>query len=226
MALNDYADREVDAVERPQRPIPSGRVSPATALAFATGLTAAGIGIAAVAGGRKALGVAVPLAATVWAYDLLLKDTPAGPVAMAAARSLDVLLGAGGAKQGVPAALTMGAHTLVTTVLSRSEVSGASETLPKATAVATGVVGATALGKSVLGAALVGGYVKTVGEAHLAAARDPRPAKVQRAVGAGILGMIPLQAGLIARNGAWRTALGVAALFPLARRLSRKVSPT
>ena len=28
MALNDYADREVDAVERPARPIPSGRVSP------------------------------------------------------------------------------------------------------------------------------------------------------------------------------------------------------
>ena len=28
MALNDYADREVDAVERPGRPIPSGRVSP------------------------------------------------------------------------------------------------------------------------------------------------------------------------------------------------------
>ena len=32
MALNDYADREVDAVERPGRPIPSGRVSPGFAL--------------------------------------------------------------------------------------------------------------------------------------------------------------------------------------------------
>jgi len=28
MALNDYADRDLDAVERPERPIPSGRVSP------------------------------------------------------------------------------------------------------------------------------------------------------------------------------------------------------
>jgi hypothetical protein len=230
MSLNDYADREVDAVERPQRPIPSGRVSPATALAIACGLTAAGLGIAAAAGGRKALGVAVPLAATVWAYDLVLKDTPAGPVAMAAARSLDVLLGAGGARQGMPAALTMGAHTLVTTVLSRSEVSGASPSLPAATAAATGVVGVAAMGigasQRVLGGALLGGYVKTVAEAHLDAARDPQPRKVQRAVGAGIVGMIPLQAGLIARSGAWRTALSVAALFPLARKLSRKVSPT
>ena len=29
MAANDWADRELDAVERPERPIPSGRVSPA-----------------------------------------------------------------------------------------------------------------------------------------------------------------------------------------------------
>lgn len=28
MALNDWADREVDARERPERPIPSGRVAP------------------------------------------------------------------------------------------------------------------------------------------------------------------------------------------------------
>ena len=34
MALNDYADREIDAVERPGRPIPSGRVTPEFALAW------------------------------------------------------------------------------------------------------------------------------------------------------------------------------------------------
>lgn len=33
MALNDWADRELDAVERPERPIPSGRVSAGAALA-------------------------------------------------------------------------------------------------------------------------------------------------------------------------------------------------
>jgi 4-hydroxybenzoate polyprenyltransferase len=40
MALNDWADRKLDAVERPERPIPSGRVSPEQALAVAGGLTA------------------------------------------------------------------------------------------------------------------------------------------------------------------------------------------
>jgi 4-hydroxybenzoate polyprenyltransferase len=84
MALNDFADRNLDAVERPERPIPSGRVTPRQALAIAGGLTAAGLAVAG-AGGRRALGVAVPLAATVWAYDLALKQTRLGPAAMAAA---------------------------------------------------------------------------------------------------------------------------------------------
>ncbi|MGY5001999.1 SCO3242 family prenyltransferase [Streptomyces griseus] len=93
MALNDWADREEDAVDRPHRPIPSGRISPAAALGAAGVLTAAGLALAARAG-RPALTVATGLAATVWAYDLHLKHTKAGPAAMAAARSLDLLLGA------------------------------------------------------------------------------------------------------------------------------------
>ncbi|MFC9181318.1 SCO3242 family prenyltransferase [Streptomyces globisporus] len=93
MALNDWADRDEDAVDRPHRPIPSGRISPAAALGAAGVLTAAGLALAARAG-RPALTVATGLGATVWAYDLHLKHTKAGPAAMAAARSLDLLLGA------------------------------------------------------------------------------------------------------------------------------------
>ncbi|MFI8435503.1 SCO3242 family prenyltransferase [Streptomyces sp. NPDC079020] len=93
MALNDWADRDEDAVDRPHRPIPSGRITPAAALGAAGALTAAGLALAARAG-RPALLVASGLAATVWAYDLRLKHTKAGPAAMAAARGLDLLLGA------------------------------------------------------------------------------------------------------------------------------------
>lgn len=93
MALNDWADREEDAVDRPHRPIPSGRISPPAALAAAGALTAAGLALAARAG-RPSLAVGTALAATVWSYDLRLKHTAAGPVAMGAARALDLLLGA------------------------------------------------------------------------------------------------------------------------------------
>ncbi|CAD5924268.1 protein of unknown function [Streptomyces sp. KY70] len=47
MALNDWADREEDAVDRPHRPIPSGRISPPAALGAAGVLTAAGLALAA-----------------------------------------------------------------------------------------------------------------------------------------------------------------------------------
>jgi 4-hydroxybenzoate polyprenyltransferase len=246
MALNDFADRELDRTERPERPIPSGRVPPGLALGLAAGLTAAGLGLAGLAGGRRALAVAVPLAGAVWAYDLVLKSTPAGPVGMAACRGLDVLLGAGAGRLRAagPAALAVGTHTLAVTVTSRGEVSGGSAPVvgaalagTAAAAAGAGLAGYRAARRlpapagwrpvqAAASAALLAGYAVTVGRAQLAAIRDPGPVPVRRAVGAGILGTMPLQAGLAAGAGALRAALPIAAGFPLARWLARRVSPT
>jgi 4-hydroxybenzoate polyprenyltransferase len=139
MALNDWADRDVDAVERPHRPLPSGRIRPAAALTAACALTGAGLALAAGAG-RPAVAVAAPLAATVWAYDLGLKHTPAGPVAMGAARGLDLLLGAaatsGSTRPALPSAALLGTHTLAVTTVSRQEAQGGSP-LPPLAALAT-----------------------------------------------------------------------------------------
>ncbi|MFJ8189224.1 SCO3242 family prenyltransferase [Streptomyces sp. NPDC096094] len=143
MALNDWADREEDAVERPHRPLPSGRIRPAAALTTACGLTGAGLLLAARAG-RPALAVAAPLAATVWAYDLALKHTPAGPAAMAAARGLDLLLGAaatgGGTRAALPSAALLGSHTLAVTAVSRRETIGGSALAPLAALATTGAL--------------------------------------------------------------------------------------
>ncbi|GAA1066225.1 MULTISPECIES: SCO3242 family prenyltransferase [Streptomyces violaceusniger group] len=140
MALNDWADRDIDAVERPGRPLPSGRIAPAAALTAATGLTAAGL-LCAAAAGRPALATATALAGTVWAYDLGLKNTPAGPPTMAAARALDLLLGAtasaGHLRPALRPAALLGAHTLAVTAVSRREATGGSSTAPLG-ALATG----------------------------------------------------------------------------------------
>jgi geranylgeranylglycerol-phosphate geranylgeranyltransferase len=46
MAINDYYDREIDAINEPGRTIPSGAVSPKEALAFTFVLSAVGLGAA------------------------------------------------------------------------------------------------------------------------------------------------------------------------------------
>ncbi|MEU2684625.1 UbiA family prenyltransferase [Streptomyces hygroscopicus] len=423
MALNDWADRDIDAIERPGRPLPSGRIAPAAALAAATGLTAAGLACAAAAG-RPALVTGTALAGTVWAYDLGLKNTLAGPPTMAATRALDLLLGAaataptaprpaavgsaGGAPRlaavrttpaalrpaavasapvtprpaGVRSALRpalrpavlLGAHTLAVTAVSRREAVGGSSAAPLAAlavgtaiawtatrrpsrpanpaarrpfpragdggavnrpAVVAAAPGATArergpaagaaVGRglvrvlsrgarpwrggpprrlagaalagvatgaaerhaaatartgrggppagwparrpvpsparrpvpgparrpvpgparrpapdagaghrtrpasrvaAVAGAVLAGGYAATIARPLAHAALNPSPYLLQRAVGSGIRAVIPLQAVLASRAGAHRTAAGLLALMPVARRLSRKVSAT
>jgi 4-hydroxybenzoate polyprenyltransferase len=229
MAANDWADRELDAVERPERPIPSGRITPRQALGTALGLTAAGLGLAAVSGGKRATAVAVPLVAAIWAYDLKAKNTAAGPLVMAACRGLDVLLGASGGSlaRAVPAALTVAAHTYTVTALSRHEVSGSDKVLPRVTLAGTIAVAAAAAGRRPgLSGALAAWYAARYGAAQVRAAGEPSPARLRAAVGSGITGMPPLQGALAARAGAPIAGMAVAAAAPLARRLAKVVSPT
>lgn len=93
MVFNDVFDRGVDAVERPKRPIPSGRIQLKSAVMLGLCLMLAGFVSACAVGTQSGL-VAGLLVACVFLYDGLLKSTPAGPLAMGACRFLNVLLGA------------------------------------------------------------------------------------------------------------------------------------
>lgn len=232
MALNDWADRDLDAVERPERPIPSGRVRPAQAFGVAAGLTATAFGLAVLGGGRGALRTAVPLAGAIWAYDLVAKSTAAGPAVMALCRGLDVALGSG--VKALPAAAVIAGHTFGLTALSRGEVRGASRvqtaTALGSTAAATGAIVAVAAAAGVRTpwirtAAWALTYLATVAPAQLAAHRTPTAPHARAATKAGIHAMIPLQATLAARTDL-RAAAVLTALLPLARKLSKRVSPT
>jgi len=96
MVFNDVFDRRVDAQERPQRPIPSGRVSLRGAIMFGAVLVLIGLGCAALAG-TKSLMVAALLTGCVFLYDGVLKSTLPGPLVMGSCRSLNVILGASSA---------------------------------------------------------------------------------------------------------------------------------
>ena len=93
MVLNDVFDAALDAVERPERPIPSGRIKRSTAAVFGTALLLIGIAAAACLGSSSAA-VAGLTTIAVLAYNSILKSTPAGPFGMAACRFLNFTLGA------------------------------------------------------------------------------------------------------------------------------------
>ena len=82
-AVNDYYDREIDAVNRPNRPIPSGRIQPRTAFCYSLALFAVGCIMAGLVS-RICFAVAVFNSALLFFYARNLKFTPlAGNVSVA-----------------------------------------------------------------------------------------------------------------------------------------------
>ncbi len=93
MYLNDAFDREFDARERPERPIPAGLVQASTVFAAGFGLLGLGVLFLALAG-PAAAAVGLALAATIIYYDRNHKNNPLSPLVMGICRTL-VYVGAG-----------------------------------------------------------------------------------------------------------------------------------
>jgi len=93
MVLNDFFDALLDAKERPERPIPSGRISRKAAGISGFCLLVGGIVAAAVVS-LQSLCTALMIAACVLSYNARFKTTVSGPCFMAACRLLNLLLGA------------------------------------------------------------------------------------------------------------------------------------
>lgn len=106
MILNDVFDYAIDRAERPDRPLPSGRIAWRTAAALGPSLLLAGIGLAVFAGwfADSAAGVVASLLAlAIVSYDGGVKRTRLGPLAMGLCRGLNVILASQAASSGLTA---------------------------------------------------------------------------------------------------------------------------
>jgi hypothetical protein len=221
MALNDYADREEDARERPDRPIPSGAISPRAAAMLGGALLLSGIALAQ-SGGARWSGPA--LAALVVAYDFPLKHSSViGPIAMGACRSASLLMGveaaarSGIGQEGGEQALMLGAYVAGLTLIARSETGVAQSAELRGGAL---LVGAALLASVVRGGprSLPWGALATAlaGPAVIRALKAPGPATVGPAVGA-LVRAIPALDGSLAATSAPVPTLVLASLLGLAR---------
>lgn len=131
IVFNDIFDRDIDAQERPERPIPSGAVSLRLASALGTGLIGVGLGLAWSVSTESGL-IGVALIAAIFAYDGFSKHHAIGPVNMGLCRSLNFLLGlspmlaAGGTWAELPLTgpIVLGLYVCCLTYIARDEVQG------------------------------------------------------------------------------------------------------
>lgn len=134
MALNDIADLEVDRVERPERPLPSGAISLPAAWSLVLGMFGLALALQWIAN-PASFYVGLALVAAIFLYNFGLKGTALGPLSMGLCRMLN--LAAGMAlnfssprvflTQPVVvygALLSLGVYVALVTYLARDEVQG------------------------------------------------------------------------------------------------------
>jgi 4-hydroxybenzoate polyprenyltransferase len=222
MVLNDCFDLDNDRTERPERPLPSGRIAPHAAWAVGFGLLVAGILLGWIAGPGPFL-ISILLALAIVGYDAWLKHGPLGPVAMGLCRWLNWLLGLSVGLILLPElllALPVFLYTLSVTLLSRAETVSGNRRAVRHAAIALGLTLAAMLGlypaglltdpyalalTAVTGALLIRRLLRLLD--------DPTAARVRASVGFMLLCMIPLDALLLAGDGQRLAALGLLLLL-------------
>ena len=120
MYLNDAYDAEIDARERPERPIPSGQVSAETVFTIGFGMMALGLALLAWVGFGMAGGAGigpvfagVGLGAAIVLYNRRHKDNPLSPVLMGICRVLVYVTAGLAVASELPGSLRIGALLLL-----------------------------------------------------------------------------------------------------------------
>lgn len=236
VVFNDVFDADLDAIERPERPIPSGQVSRLAATTLGVLLLVIGV-LSAFMVNQMAGFLAVAIAVASLVYDRYGKHHNwLGPVNMGLCRGLNLLLGISVLPEQVQPWAWLGlvpvAYIAAITAISRGEVHGGNtRTLRLAGLLYAGVIGviaAIAQTRQQLGTAfpflLIFGYYIFV--PLWRAVREPVGRNIGLAVKAGVLALIVMNAAWVAGFASFPFALLVMCLLPLSRLLARAFAVT
>lgn len=114
-AINDYFDREIDAINRPDRPVPAGLIAPATARRFATITFAIAVVLTVAMLPLLAIAIAAINLVLLITYTQVFKGTPGLGNAIVAFLVGSALWFGGAAVGGVEATLVLGALAALAT---------------------------------------------------------------------------------------------------------------
>ena len=231
VVFNDVFDAELDAKERPERPIPSG-TSRKSATLLGSLLLVLGV-VAALQVSWLSATIATSVAFAALIYNAFGKHHPFfGPINMGACRGGNLLLGISAVPIMVEEqwflALIPIAYIAAITAISRGEVHGGKATTSILALLLVGVViGAIlALGLlqnyQVLAACPFGGlFAARVLPPFVKAVREPSPEQIRGAVKAGVLSLIVLDATVAAGFAGLPYGLLVLTLLPISMVLAQ-----
>jgi 4-hydroxybenzoate polyprenyltransferase len=231
MYLNDYFDREVDALERPDRPIPSAQIAASTVAGIGFALLAVGIALMASMGATAAL-AGIALAAVIVAYDAFHKGNPVAPVAMGLCRALVYGGAAAVVAASVTGALVLAAVALLAyvaglTFAARKEAMDSVGNLwPLLILAAPMVLALPALQHGLAAIAIYLALIASSAYAIYLLWRRPFAGAVPQAVGCLIAGVSLVDAALLASTGAIEPAVAAVGGFALTLLLQRTIAGT
>ena len=226
VVLNDVFDADLDANERPERPIPSGRVSLRQASALGVGLLLLGI-VAAFSYGQTSGWLALLVAGLAVFYDRFGKHHSLfGPINMGLCRGVNLLLGVSAAGALAVAQLWwLGMVPVIyiaaITMISRDEVHGGKQRTLYFAGFLYLLVSTCQLWMAsrantlpiTLGFVVL--HLFLIMRPLLVASQNPVGPNIGKAVKAGVLSLIVMDAAWVSVSGNWPLALGVLLLLPL-----------
>lgn len=237
VVLNDVFDFKIDAVERPKRPIPSGIVSLKTASYLGFVLLFMGIILSFLSNYTSGF-VALLLAGVILLYDKLAKHHAFfGPLAMGTCRGLNLLLGM--SILGLPQ-ISNGIYIIIpmiyifaVTLISRGEVHGNN----KNNIVLSGILYAfvilfilfyntktTDVILALIPFLIL--FALAIFTPLIKAYKINSPENIKKAVKAGVLSLVIMDAALAVSKSTWWVGLVVLLLLPLSLFLSKRFQVT
>ncbi len=231
VVMNDVFDAQLDAIERPERPIPSGKVPLRSAALMGLSLLVLGVVSATLFSTLSGL-IAFLVALLAILYDRYAKHSAVfGPLTMGVCRGGNLLLGMSAVSSSLSEwgwlALVPIAYIGAITLISQDEVHGGKRrSLYIAASLYTTVHAIQFLvavneGNGTMALLLIVLHALMVGRPLWNAFQNPIGPNIGKAVKAGVLSLIVMNAAWCIAFGNWPVALGVLLLFPLSILLAR-----
>jgi 4-hydroxybenzoate polyprenyltransferase len=231
VVMNDVFDSKLDAVERPERPIPSGRVALSSAATLGISLLLSGIVCAFLFNALSGI-IAIVVALLTILYNRFAKHHVFwGPLTMGLCRGGNLILGISVLPESITRwgwiAIVPIAYIGAITLISQDEVHGGKQrTLYIATFLYLVVLTiqltvSYSRGNLFITLPFVFLHSWLIGRPLWNALQNPVGPLIGKAVKAGVISLIVMNASWCVAFGLWPLALGVLVLLPLSMRLAK-----